>query len=469
MPQKPKIKPSARITQLDEGLYSISLPDSEHECQFNDTGYLVVEELEPGKFSFQEIIQNIKNKYGILIQEAQLTELIQKLAHIDLLEHPLHDYGIEPGSFAEDEALEFLPETEYSAKKEIKELLKQAMAKKSILTSLDRQAWMKILFGVLIFIFPWPDRATGPAEIQPFNDMEVRASVSGQITGIFVNEGDKVKKGTLLVQLGGYQSMIERKKAEINKLQAEQDILTRGATKEEVNEVKKQLDLSKQIERQAFQKYQQYKDLSAKGLVSTQEYESILSEWKIATKEREGVLAKYLLIESGTRPEKIQAKQAEIKALSLDLEALESMDLSSKIYAPMDGVIATPDLQKLIGKVISPGDAILKISNNKKTTILTEISEKELGKIDLGEQLTFKIQALPNKTFRTKVSRISPIVEKSKFSDQHVVRVYADMDNPNEHILPGMTGSASITLGWNSIGVLLFYDTFLAIRMFLVI
>lgn len=466
----PKIKSSARISQLDDNLYSMSLPDADSECHFNDAGYLIIEEIEPGKYSLDDVIAQLKTKYGLVVKKSDLERLVQILAHLDLLEGEIEsgsqDVNFEPN---DEGVIEFFPETEYSAKQEIKDLLKKAALSKTLLYKLDKDTWLKILFGVILFVFPWPDRATGPAEILPYNDVDVRTSVSGQIQKIYVQEGEYVAERKLLAELEGYQPMIERKKEEINMIQAELDILSRGATREELNEIKKQLELSKQIERQGYEKYKQYKALFDKGLISRQEYEDASSSWKINVKEYESAKAKLNLIESGTRPEKIQAKQAEKNALIVDLQGLESMHELSKIYAPIAGVVATPDLNKFIGKFVSPGEIIMKISNNKRTIVLSEVSESELGKLDVGASLTFKIQALPNKTFRSKVTRISPIVEKSKFSDQRVVRVYADMDTPNKQILPGMTGTSSITVGWNSIGILLFYDSFLAIRMFLVI
>lgn len=472
---KPKIKPTAKITQKDEQTYSIYLSDQDGECELDHAGYLILEELETGELTTQEVLDKINEKYGLIVKKSQLEDFLQKLDHLKLLEVPLSEVGMASRNFPSNK-LQFKPHTDSTYRQELNELIKTTLQKKTLFQRFEKATWIKLIFGAIVFFFPWPERSSGPAEIIPHDDREIRSSVSGKIEEVFVKEGDFVQAGKILVQLEGYQDQINRKQTEISKIDAELDILRRGATKEELDEVKKQFELSKQIERQSYEKYKQYSELLKNGLVSKQDFEDVNSKWKINIKELENVKAKLNLIEMGTRPEKIQAKEAEKNALLIDLKLFNEMNEKSQILSPIDGIVASPDIDKLMGKVVLPGDLIMRITNHQKITVLTEVTEKDLGNLTIGLNFSFKIQALPAETFHGKVTRISPIVEQSKYLKigntstlkDRVVRIYCDMQNPSKQILPGMTGSASITTGWNSIGLLLFYDTFLALRLFFV-
>ena len=471
----PKIKPSAKLTQVDDATYSISNPNTGRECVLDQPGYLVLEELEEGDKTLEDIAGAVSQKYGIHVSIADLEHFLRQLSALDLLENSLDELGLSPVEFPEG-SLSFRPGTQVANPKEIEALLSKSGEKVSLLKRYDRKTWAKLLFGVFLFLMPWPRGASGPAEILPFDDRDVRSEVDGKIEEVLVREGQPVAEGAMVVRLEGYRDQIDRKKAEIGKVEAELEILRRGATLEEVAEVRKQFELARQIERQAREKKSNFERLSNEGLVSKQEFDDIESTWKIHVKELENMKAKLDLIEKGTRPERIQAKEAEKNALLVDLKLLEDMNRQSQIASPIRGVVATPDTEKLRGKFVHAGETILKVSNPETITILTEIGEGDLGELQEGLELSFKIQALPSETFHAKVTRISPIVEQSKHHASsankllnRVVRVYADLKNPDPRILPGMTGTATIPLGWNALGFTIFYDAYLSVRLFLVI
>jgi RND family efflux transporter MFP subunit len=75
---------------------------------------------------------------------------------------------------------------------------------------------------------PIVDKINLPAEVEPYEDLWVKAEVSGQVIDIMVKEGQRVKKGQVLVQLDDrdYRSRLARIEANYTLAKLEHDRIT---------------------------------------------------------------------------------------------------------------------------------------------------------------------------------------------------------------------------------------------------
>ena len=78
---------------------------------------------------------------------------------------------------------------------------------------------------------PVEDKITLPAEVEPYEDLWVKAEVSGQVIHIMVQEGQRVRKGQILVQLDDrdYRSRLARIEANYRLARLEHDRIAKLA------------------------------------------------------------------------------------------------------------------------------------------------------------------------------------------------------------------------------------------------
>ena len=78
----------------------------------------------------------------------------------------------------------------------------------------------------------------------------------------------------------------------------------------------------------------------------------------------------------------------------------------AKLTSPITGVV----LEKIIepGNLVQPGNEIVKIGDFRKVKIEVQISELELGKLEIGQSVEVSLDAFPNQKYIGTLKRISP-------------------------------------------------------------
>ena len=117
------------------------------------------------------------------------------------------------------------------------------------------------------------------------------------------------------------------------------------------------------------------------------------------------------------------------------------------IKSPIDGVVVgkpTPAGQT-VAQGISTPQVIMTIADMSKMQIKVMVDETDIGKVQPGQQVSFTVDAHPDKKFTGKVTSIS----KSATTTSNVVYypVYVDVDSPQGLLYPTMTARVTITVG----------------------
>lgn len=117
------------------------------------------------------------------------------------------------------------------------------------------------------------------------------------------------------------------------------------------------------------------------------------------------------------------------------------------ITSPVDGmVIGTPTpAGETIVQGISAAQSLLTIADMSKMEIKTLVDETDIGKIKIGQQVSFTVDAQADKTFTGKVTSISRNATTS--SNVIYYPVYIAVDSPEDLLFPTMTARVIITVG----------------------
>jgi multidrug efflux pump subunit AcrA (membrane-fusion protein) len=133
-----------------------------------------------------------------------------------------------------------------------------------------------------------------------------------------------------------------------------------------------------------------------------------------------------------------------------NLELLDAQMAKLTIYAPLDGVVLTRNVDP--GEFVQPGGAAITMANLNELTITVYIPEDNYGQIHLGQAVYVSVDSFPSETFDATVSYISDQAEFTPRNVQTVAgrsaTVYAiklKVSDPNGKLKIGMPADVVFT------------------------
>jgi len=232
--------------------------------------------------------------------------------------------------------------------------------------------------------------ATGT--INAVTTVSVGTQVSGQVSAIFVDFNDRVKKGQLLARIDPTlaQQAVADAQANLEKAQAQALLAARD--------------------------YKRNRELTSEGLVAVSAFEQTQASAQVAN--------------------------ASVKSARVALERAQQNLGYTNIYAPIDGVVVARNVdagQTVAASLSAP--ELFKIANDlKQMQILAQVGESDIAQIKEGQPVDFSVQALPGRTFKGAVRQVR--LESATQDNVVNYTVVVAVDNAGGKLLPGMTARA---------------------------
>ena len=293
--------------------------------------------------------------------------------------------------------------------------------------------------------------ATG--KVEPLSKVEIKSKASGIIKYLYVNAGDMVKEGQLLVELDKEMLEAQLKEARAFLDAAEgklKEIDSQGRTIR-ASLYKSQLEAENKDYDFAVAEYQRYKQLYAQGLVPKSEYDSAEQKMKAADVNRKALNAavKVREAEIDQNDQTLAKTRAEITQAQAQLERAEENLKYASIRAPISGVVLSREVE--VGDAVS---SILQLGSNatlimtlgdvKELYIKGKVDETDIGVVRVDQPVRITVDAYKNRVFNGKVFRIAPMgVEKDNVT-RFEVRV--SIMNDLELLRANMSANAEIVL-----------------------
>jgi multidrug resistance efflux pump len=114
----------------------------------------------------------------------------------------------------------------------------------------------------------------------------------------------------------------------------------------------------------------------------------------------------------------LQQAQGMVNQAEANLALLDTQLKKLTVYAPMDGVILTRNVEP--GEFVQPGAAAITMANLNELTITVYVPEDRYGEISLGQKATVTVDSFPNTTFTASISSIS---DQAEFTPRNVQTV----------------------------------------------
>lgn len=237
---------------------------------------------------------------------------------------------------------------------------------------------------------------TATGTLNPVRVVSVGTQVSGIVKKLYVDFNDHVQQGQLLLEL-------------------DPDLLSAKLAQSQASLASAQAKVHL-----AQQKTQRLRELFQQGYLSRQELD-----------EAETDLA---------------ANQAQFAQIKAQVQSDKVNLANTRILSPVSGVVINRDIDE--GQTVAASfqtPTLIKIAQDlSKMQINANFSEADLGKLKEGQQATFKVDAFPQRDFSGQIRqiRLNPTTQQNVVTYDVVI----DVDNPDLHLLPGMTAYVDIIL-----------------------
>ncbi len=244
--------------------------------------------------------------------------------------------------------------------------------------------------------------------INPVNTVSVGSTVSGLIKEIYVDFNSVVKKGQILAQIdpANFQASVDQATAQINNAQA--NLANTQAV----------MEMSRKT-------YNRYKNLYAKNFIAKSELDQAESDYY-------------------ANLAKVNSAKAQISQAQATYNTAMTNLGYTKIIAPVDGTIISReiDLGQPVAASFQAPQLFTIAQDLTNMQIEVNVSEADIGKVKVGQDVTYTLDGYPDTDFKGKVTqvRISP----TTVSNVVTYVVIVDVHNEDLKLIPGMTANVSI-------------------------
>lgn len=244
-----------------------------------------------------------------------------------------------------------------------------------------------------------------PGELRPFQEVELRAKVTGFVESIDVDRGSRVGRGDLIAVLSAPELQARQAEAQAK--------LT--ATEAQLAEAEARLA----------------------GSASTDERLKKASETP-------GVVAGNDLLQADKTAEadraRVTSMSRSVEAARAALHAVEEMADYLRVTAPFDGVVTERHVHP--GALVGPDASslsLVRLEQIRRLRLVTPVPEGFAQGARKGLAISFTVAAHPGGTFNGVVSRPA----RSISPDTRTMPVEADVDNRDGRLAPGMYAEVS--------------------------
>jgi len=230
--------------------------------------------------------------------------------------------------------------------------------------------------------------ATGTIET---TTVDLSAKLQGTIESVAVNAGDTVSRGQVVAELSRSDLTAQRERDALAVLKAEAALadLQSGARDQEIKEAALALDTTRVQHEQAAADLKRLESLYEAGAIPQAEYENAVNREKLAANQMEAARIRLSLLESGSRPQQVNAARVEVERSKAVLKAAEAVLEDLKIVAPIDGRVLSRNYEA--GEYVNPGVPVMTIADLSDMWIRVYIPTTDLPHIKLGQQVTFTV------------------------------------------------------------------------------
>ena len=218
------------------------------------------------------------------------------------------------------------------------------------------------------------ERVSASGKIQPEVEVKLSPDVSGEIVGLYVNEGDSVRAGQLLLKIrpDNYESLLSRAEAQVNSSKASVEQSKSGQSQSESRLLKAKID------------YDRNKKLHDDKVISDADFDQFNSQYLVAKQDVESAKAN------------VQAAVFNVKSTEAALKEARANLTKTTIYAPQSGTVSKLNVElgeRVVGTSQMAGTELLRIANLNKMEVRVNVNENDITRVSMNDTVIIDVDS----------------------------------------------------------------------------
>ncbi|MGL5227977.1 MAG: HlyD family secretion protein [Bacteroidales bacterium] len=234
--------------------------------------------------------------------------------------------------------------------------------------------------------------ATNDANLDSYR-ISVSSMVMATIQNQLVEEGDKVNKGDLLVELDSSEIKSKQAELEAQRKELEAQLALMKVNKVTAQKTVEMREASYKLAKENYERAQLQYSQSVLPLEALQTSEEAQTTSKIACE-----VAKSQLNAASVQ---ITSTEASIQAVESQIESIVIELSYYRIYAPSKGMIGKRWM--LPGDIVQPGQTLYTLNQDSALWLSIYLEETKYENVFLGQQVKYELDAYPKLTFWGKI------------------------------------------------------------------
>lgn len=285
-------------------------------------------------------------------------------------------------------------------------------------------------------------------------EVNVASKVPGQLEERTVDEGARVRAGDKLAVIDHASLDIQLRQAQagVDLARAQLVLLRNGARVEDIQQAEAALKQAQASFTVAADDARRMRELLKTESVTPKQKEDADARLTVAEAQRNAAAEALKKTRTLARPEEIQAAEARLAQAQAAVDLLKKTIADCTVTAPVGGIVTHKALEA--GELVTQGATIVTLSELDSVYVMIYVTEKELGRVRLGDAADVKIDAFPDRAFPGKVTYISPEAEFTPKNIQTtedrvklVFGVKVEIENREGLLKPGLPADAVIRVG----------------------
>ncbi|URR34877.1 efflux RND transporter periplasmic adaptor subunit [Thermosynechococcus sp. HN-54] len=258
---------------------------------------------------------------------------------------------------------------------------------------------------------------------RPYREVMVRSQVEGQVLRLSVDVGDRVQSGQLLAEVDAVVLKNAVFEAEAELAARRNEVIQAQAA---VNRARTAVEEARLTLQQAESDAQRLETLLRDGAVSAQAAEQARTTAQTARQVLHSREAEVVTAQQG-----VAVAQGRVQAQLAVVQQARARLNQALLRSPLNGVV----LERLteVGNLLQPGGEVLRLGDIRQLKVVVEVSERELARLAPGQGATVTFDAVPNRTYQGRITRISPAA-----ADARLIPVEVLIDNADERLGSGL-------------------------------
>ena len=263
---------------------------------------------------------------------------------------------------------------------------------------------------------------TGTTE--PNSTTILRSKVTGRLLNLTVAVGDRVTKNRVIGRLDDslLAATVEQERAELASLESELMREKLGIKNAQIGLEESKINLE-----QAENDAQRYSGLAKIGAISQQQAESFQTAAKVA---RQAVFSAEEEIKIARQA--VTTAMGRVSAQKAAIAEVAQRQAYSQLVAPATGIVVSKNNEP--GDLIREGEEILSLGDFSEIKIVVPISASDLNLVSLGQVVEIEFDAISDRFFPGKVTKIAPVANP----ETRKITIEVSVLNNNNEIKSGL-------------------------------